>query len=137
MNNTNQHLSFIGKQNPRWMKFKKRKTSELIIFMFPEYITIPSRNWKVGSRWYTLLVLLVHFCGLSVCLSVRNQFVITMFFCTFLAVFKYRKVKFLKHLYISETCSHFFDTVRRARDSWLLAFFVSCTETPICSHNKK
>ena len=119
------------------MKFKKRKTTEVLVCMCPLYITVPSRNSEVGSGWYTLLVLLVHFCGLSVCLSVRNHFVITMFFCTFLAVFKYRKVKFLKHLYISETCSHFFDTVRRARDSWLLALFVSCTEIPICSHNNK
>ena len=30
------------------------KMSELIIFMCPEYITVPSRNSKVGTRWYTL-----------------------------------------------------------------------------------
>ena len=28
---------------------------ELIIFMCPENIIVPSRNSKVGSHWYTLL----------------------------------------------------------------------------------
>ena len=51
---TNEHLSFIEKQNSRWMNFEKRKTSKLLEFLRPHYIIVGRGNSKVSSSWHTL-----------------------------------------------------------------------------------